>query len=245
MNDIKLSAKKKFYIYNTPGEYIFIPCRDGLYKITVVGGGGGGYGGGGFLEDKFPYQSSGGGGGSTTISLIELTADYIYKLTVGNGGNGGSRSRKPGTMNRGANGGNSHFDEILEAYGGNGGCHHKQHEYEKISGSGGKAFGGDVNINGSDGKSGYYLTSEKKYLSAYENGGNSTHGTGGMGHIYKQIRQVPTACRHLGNGSGTDGHDGKGYGAGGGGAGFYSFNKRGYSGGSGSCGLIIIEEMGD
>lgn len=242
----EMSAKKSFYIYNTPDEYIFVPCRNGLYKITVIGGGGGGFGGGGFLEEGFPYQSSGGGGGATSIALIELTANHLYRLTVGSGGLGGKRSSTPGAMNCGNDGGKSIFDKFLTADGGNGGYHHLQKEYVKISGCGGKASGGDININGGDGKCGYYLTSEKAYSSPIKSGGDSTHGTGAVGYTYKQIRQRSNAFRHImiSNGNGVKGLDGQGYGAGGGGAGFYSFNKSGYAGGDGSCGLIIIEESG-
>ena len=240
-NVTEIMTKKSFYIYNTPGEHIFTPRRDGIYKITVVGGGSGGYGGGGFLEDSYPYQSAGGGGGGTSVGRLELTASSQYKLTVGNGGSGGNRSYVPGTMNRGKNGGKSIFDKFITAYGGHGGHHHTQDD--EISGRGGKASDGDNKTDGGDGKFGYYLTSEKKYSCVCESGGSSTHGTGGMGHTYRQIRQGTTALRHIGNGSGIDGLDGRGYGAGGGGAGFYSFNKSGYAGGNGSCGLIIIEEV--
>ena len=241
-----ITAKKSFYIYNTPGRYRFVPCRGGLYKVTVVGGGGGGYGGGGFIEEIFPYQSAGGGGGGTSIGFIELEADRSYKLTVGRGGRGGERSSVPGTMNCGGKGRKSRFDEFLTADGGCGGYHHTQLEYARISSRGGQSSGGDINYTGGDGNGGYYLTSEQKYSSVYKikSGGDSSCGNGSRAHSYRQIRKAAMASRYTGNGDGVDGIDAKVYGTGGGGAGFYSFNKCGYAGGNGSCGIIIIEEAG-
>lgn len=234
VSDIK-TIKKSFYIYNTPGEYVFTPRTDGLYKITVVGGGGGGYGGGGFFREKFPYQSAGGGGGGTAIGVMYLQAGIEYGLTVGSGGSGGSRSIEPDTMNRGQNGEMSDFAGQLSASGGAGGCHHTQEGF-RLSGRGGEAWGGDKNICGGDGQGGYYLVGEKAYLSAKECGGSSTHGDGGKTLRYRQLRQRGIPC------GGADGLDGTGYGAGGGGAGFYSYALGGFKGGSGSCGLIIIEQ---
>lgn len=237
INKTVKTIKKSFYIYNTPGEYIFMPRFNGLYKITIVGGGGGGYGGGGFLKETFPYQSSGGGGGGTATGIVELETGITYKLIVGKGGIGGYRSSEPNTMNFGQDGGDSNFAGCLFAGGGEGGCRRSQDKYSySISGRGGEAWGGDKNIYGGDGKSGYYLVGERAYSQNSKSGGDSTHGHGGKSIPYRQLRQRGVSC------GGVDGFDGIGYGAGGGGAGFYAYAGVGFSGGSGGCGIIIIEE---
>jgi hypothetical protein len=167
-------------------------------KVTIVGGGAGG---GGSSGSTGVSGAAGGGAGATAIKYIySPSATYLYAV-----GAGGGASSPGGTTTFGTS--------LISAGGGAAGIGAANNA---IGGAGGNASGGDVNISGGHGFTGFNNTGGG--FPAGGNGGASSLGGGGCGVIN------------------LSGGNGQVPGSGGSGA------SNG-TGGSGAAGLIIVEEF--
>ncbi len=187
-------------------------------KVTVVGGGGGG--GGTASTAASNGSGAGGGGGGTAIKWFinsSISATYAYSVCQG-GFNAG-----PGN-NAGSAASSSAFGAIAATGGAGGGGSGGNVAIGFFTGgatTAGTGIGGDININGSVGLSGFSLAAGQFQGGA---GGSSAYGVGGAAVV---------------NASST-GNAGSGFGGGGGG-GTQSNNGGSAGGGTASFGTIIVE----
>lgn len=242
------------------GNYTPISTNQSWARVTVVGGGGGGGGGQQSNNNANTGGGAGGGGGATRVEWIKLnSASYAYAVgaagTGGNGaGNAGSSSRF-GTIR--AFGGSAGPSGIAnqDTTGADGGIvsYIVTDATNKFSsGSGGflsGGAGGRNQINGaavgfpvagtngivtastlSNTYAGGGATNNSGTYGGGGGGGDSAYGTGGAGGAGGSL-----------NTGGNAGSSASGYGGGGGGGGGDGFNIK--IGGSGSGGLVIIEEF--
>ena len=155
------------------------------YYLTVILVGGGGGGGGGGKGDKNNNGRSGGGGGGGACSMMRLypvTPGSLYKVTIGDGGYGGTREWDNPNRIVGGVGGTTTFTyngvDLLTAPGGNPG-----------------QIGSGANIYGGGGGSGG-IGSQYKNITDWHN--NKTYievtsGSGGNGRerIYQAVGGLP------------------------------------------------------
>lgn len=212
----KLIPALKKTIY-TSGSGNHVPDASTRYmEVEMIGGGGGG---GGADGDAGTAGIGGGGGAGAYLRKLytaPLAASYAY--AVGAFGAGGAAGN-----NAGVAGGNTTFG-ALTAPGGNGGSSVANGTTQVTVAGGGAsaaATGGDINIFGCAGSSGYRLDGATTFGG---DGGPSPLGTRGRG---------ATSASAVGAGAGV-------YGAGGGGARANSATDR--AGGNGSAGVIIVKE---
>lgn len=202
-------------------------------QVYCTGGGGGG---GGCDSDGNSVGATGGGGGGGTALIFytaaELGSSAVY--TVGSAGVGGTVNGSDG-----APGGQSTFNPngtgaTITGGGGVGGTGTGT-AYAPLNsvlngGSGGSGSGGQVNISGVDGGTGFgYGASTTTNSMMAGNGGSSFWGGGGNG---------PTRNNSAGSNAGVNATT---RGAGGSGA-INNNNTSGVSGGEGQAGLIFIVE---
>lgn len=152
-------------VFTSPGTWTN-PGNVQKVKVTVVGGGGGG---GGCANGYPGWGAGGGGGGGTAIEVIPFPSATNVPVTIGNGGS--ARPFVNGNAgSNGVSGGTSSFGAYCSASGGTGG---RGVDQPTGYGLGGSGSGGTLNITGGRG--------ELKWAPG-ENGqgGDSTHGFGGM-----------------------------------------------------------------
>jgi len=196
-----------------------------VIRVTAIGGGGGGGGTDGQGSGTGAAAGGGGAGGVAVKLITSVAASYTY--TVGAAGAGGTAG-----ANDGSTGGTTTFSGTgvsLSASGGVGGSGRSGSSSSGAAGSaggGGTATGGDLNITGSSGVTGYAAVQ----LNCLGNGAPSAYGSFGEGF---------RVSGSSGNGTGGSA---TGYNAGGGGASVVGSTANN-SGGAGAGGLIIIEEL--
>ncbi len=184
---------------------------DGLQyvEVEVVGAGGGGGG----ADNATAGGGGGGGGGYAKERILAASLSATEAVTVGRGGTGGANTGGNGTA-----GGDSSFGSFLSATGGGLG-NGDNTGGAAAGGSGGTGSGGDLNLSGSNGSSGFGLTG----AGSSGKGGDSFYGFGGAAII-----------------GSSAGSAGSLYGGGGGGA--ASNSASGNIGGDGAHGVVIITE---
>jgi hypothetical protein len=216
-------------VYGSPATWTK-PASVKAVKVTVVGGGGGGGGGGG------TYRGGGGGGGGVSVEYLDAPAlPGPVAVTVGSGG--GSAQA----------GGTTSFGPFLSATGGAAGTITPT---VGTGGAGGSGSGGQINLSGGSGARGG---------ASYGSGGGGAAGGGdGVRAAVSVVCPVDSNLSVGGGGAFGRGANGVppdpgpgfagipagGYGNGGGGA----FGNTGSpaqvtSAGSGSAGLVIVEEF--
>ena len=188
-------------------------CRK--IKVTAVGGGGGGGGGDGATSNV--GTGGGGGGGGVSVAFVDVTSVSAVAVTVGAGGGGGL-----GTAAGGA-GGTSSFGTYATGSGGGGGqggpAGTALNAY--AGGAGGIGSVGDLNYGGGPGLTSTRFSSTLGMSGA---GGSGPFGGGGQAIA-----------------ADSNGLAGTGFGAGGGGATAKTSVNR--TGGSGSAGVVFVEEF--
>jgi len=216
-------------VYGSPATWTK-PASVKAVKVTVVGGGGGGGGGGG------TFRGGGGGGGGVSVEYLDAPAlPGPVAVTVGSGG--GSAQA----------GGTSSYGAFLSATGGAAGGISPA---PGPGGAGGSGSGGQINLSGGSGARGG--ASQGSGGGGAAGGGDgvraaisivcpadSNLSVGGGGAFGRGANGVPPDP-----GPGFAGVPAGGYGNGGGGA----FGNTGSpaqvtSAGSGSTGLVIVEEF--
>ena len=203
---------------------------DGCVKIkaTLVGGGGGG---GGIQLSTGQYCGAGGGGaGAVGIVFLDVSAISSLNVTVGAGGDAGDG--RDGTGGNGGTGGFSNLNggALGAATGGNGGVGRSSAQGSSslnAGGNGGSASDCTVNGGGTPGGFGISLSGTNLQISGV--GGSSPYGGGGA------------SIRPSGSSVANSGINGSGFGSGGSGAASTS-NATAVFGGTGSPGIVIIEE---
>jgi hypothetical protein len=209
-------------VFTTSGIYTPSP-RLQYCEVECISGGGGG---GGSLTTSSTEISNGGGGGSGAYCKKLFTSATIgasQTVTIGSGGAGGIVSSGV----RGGTGGTTTFGSLLTATGGTGGeC--GTGIPNAAAGVGGTASGGDINLDGSQGRVGtgiFYATG-----TSVSSGGAGASSYYGSGNYETQGLS--------GSGSGVSG-----LGVGSGGTGAYSCSSStGQIGGSGISGIVICTE---
>lgn len=198
-------------VFDTAGSYTWTkPEGVKTIKVYVTGGGGSGAN-----NQNDTHKTAGGGAGGTAIKIIDVTNVSEVSLTVGAGGSSSSSF----TYANGNSGGTSSFGSYCSATGGYGGFRSNVPVLGGRGGAGGKGVGGDLNLTGGAGQSGFW--SGVNTDSSGGSGGNSFWGGGG-GYTSE-------------SGSATPGtHGGGGVGA----MGYHS----GALSSSGGDGIIVIEE---
>jgi hypothetical protein len=218
INIILLTASSGTYT-PTPGlRFAVVEC---------IGGGGGG----GNVIGATGLIFGGGGGGSGGYSRSVLTAATIgasQPYAVGAGGSPGSP---------GANGGAASFGSggLVSANGGQGGDYAGTAAHSGFGGAGGGISGaaGQLIMPGNPGQGGIWnAQSGTNITAAIGTGASSFYGGGAASALYNQIVASP---------GGYTGLNAGGYGSGGSGAIVLNF-AAGYAGGSGSNGVIIVNE---
>ena len=189
------------------------PASVAAVKVTVVGAGGGGGGS--------KYEREGGSGASGGVSIETIPAASIpgpVSVTVGNAGSGGSGGTN--SANPGSSGGTSSFGAFLSATGGSAGGSPPNPSDPGNPGTPGTATGGQINQPG-------YGRNQQDQAGGFDTWGG--WGRGGKEFIV--------------SGNINNGSSGAGYGAGGKEGGWCPSNSQGGNGGSGSAGLVIVEEI--
>lgn len=183
-------------------------------RVRLVGGGGGG--GGVTNAASSAAAAGGGGGGGFAEKWITAGLTDTVAVIVGAAGAGGATG-----ANNGIAGGDTSFGGYLSATGGAGGTSMTAGTSPTTGapGAGGSGVGGDINLPGCSGERGI-RSSGTVVIGA--RGGDSQLGAGAV------------------NQGNNDGSDGLGYGAGGGGGVTISTISR--AGGSGTPGIVIVEE---
>lgn len=209
----------KVYLESGSGTYN-PPAAVSQLKVEVQGAGGGGAGVPSTSASQGAASGSGGSGGYSQITISNPSASYTYDIGIaGTGGSAGQNGGNDGTattftdgvsVNIICNPGTGGVSMAATATSGSAG-----------GGVGGTATGGDFNVNGVRGGTGFITDGDRAELS---NGGNSYLGLGATGRIS------------------ANGTDASGYGAGGSGAN-NNANNGAKPGGNGSGGIIIIEEI--
>jgi hypothetical protein len=217
-------------VYGSPATWTK-PASIKAVKVTVVGGGGGGGGGGG------SFRAGGGGGGGVAIEYLDAPAiPGPVTVTVGGGG--------PSAVA----GGTSSFGPFNSATGGAAGA---ISPFVGAGGAGGSGSGGQINISGGSGAAG-------GDSSGTGGGGAAGGGDGVRGSAITQTCPVVYSISVGGGGAfgkgaigvsptpgpGATGNSAGGYGNGGGGAfGNTPSPAQVTSGGTGSAGIVIVEEF--
>lgn len=203
--------------FTSSGTYT--PTTNMVYCIVELVGGGGG--GGAANNPGFNNGGAGGGGGAGGYSRKLFDAATIgasQSVVIGAGGTPG------------APGNNSTFGSFLTCNGGGAGVGGGQ---ASPGAFGGSASGGDVNVTGTGGGSGFGILGASNFVGAQSGaGGGGPWGGGAPG------------CFSAGNSS-NPGYNSTGYGGGGGGAAGSSNSAGGFAsqpGGSGYQGVCIITE---
>lgn len=207
------SAATYFYI---DGTYT-VP--DGVTKIYVSGCGGGAGG---------SAYCGGGGAQSVVRKIINVTPGEFIPVTIGEGGNGTSYYCVDTTYPSGGDGTNTVFGTYLTLHGGYAAQYDSTTsritQWAKAGGNGGTAgVSGSVQIQG-----------DSTIALGGGNGGSSLFGVGGNGGMFDKADT--TFESYLAGG------DGIGYGSGGGG-GCVLVSGKISAAGSGTNGILIIEEV--
>lgn len=192
----------------TSGTSYTTPSNCTAIYVEMVGGGGGG----GSTNQGTNFGGGGGGAGAYCAKYFTVTGSTAYTYAIGAGGSGNNS----GNTN---NGGSTTFTvgaTTITAGGGTGGGGGQG------GGGGGTATNGDINVSGTPGCDGFYLSNTNS-LYIRGGGGNSVFG-GAPGTLWS-------------GGGGNGGASANGYGSGGGGA---TGNVQ--TSGSGSQGVIRIWE---
>lgn len=185
-------------------------------EVEMIGGGGGGGGADGDAGTAGVGGGGGAGGYLRKLYTAPLAASYAY--SVGAAGPAGAAGNHAGTA-----GGDTTFG-ALTAPGGNGGASVANGTTQvTVAGGGATAAptGGDINIPGESGSSGYRLDGSTTFGG---DGGHSMLGSRGRGAISASTTGVAAV----------------GYGAGGGGG--RANNATDRAGGNGGGGIIIVRE---
>jgi len=206
-------------IYTFTGSGSFTPTIPLTVNLLVVAGGGGG---GGAVGNITGCEGGGGGaGGFVSQSSVGLTANNVYSVTVGAGGNAGTPSAK------GGNGGDSQFGGSYTATGG---------------GGGGSGYLNSSGVNGSNGGSG---GGGGRGTGSYQGtAGSGTPGQGNVGAPGTSIGQggggggagAAGSAQNGGNGTANSISGSFVFYSGGGGAGVLSGNGSPGTGGNGGGG---------
>ena len=178
----------------------FTSLLDQTVDIFLVGGGGGG------LSHSGTYGSGGGGGGYTRTSLLALTKNLSYSVTIGVGGIGLKHTGADSSGEAGS-GGSTIFGNI-SVNGGAGGKYSfggsSSHHYGGNGGSG----GGNGNKGGADGGNGY--NNSKGIGSAGSGQGTTTREFGEpTGRLYADGGSASWAAEIIDSPTGSGGAGGK------------------------------------
>jgi hypothetical protein len=215
---------------------ITLDPRTLYYLVEVLGGGGGGGGSGPIGAVGSAGCGGGGGAGGYTSKLIIRDAGRNPRCTVG-----------PGGGNTANGGTSSYLDDVdtLQGLGGNAGTlgNPSINAYPVNGGSGGNATGGDINIQGELGESGFEYgqgaVGQSSSPAMGANGGDgasSRFGSGGRGAKLSGATTLNSTA---------PGIAATGYGSGGGGGYHQTGGASSASnvGGAGSPGLVVITEF--
>lgn len=200
--------------FTTSQTYTITNSR--VRRIRVTAQAAGGAGGGSAATDAGTISvGTGGGGGATATGFFATTPGYTASLVVGAPGVGVSGGN-------GTAGGNTSFGALLLAQGGLGGLLYGPTSPPFTGGwpNTAAATGGYLQVAGSDGGAGIMIGT----TGISGAGGNSLHGVGG-------------GVANVGAGGAA-----KNFGAGGGGS-VSNQSSAAFAGGTGSGGLILIEEF--
>ena len=177
----------------------FTSLLDQTIDIFLVGGGGGA------ISKKGNYGSGAGGGGYTRTSLLGLTKNLSYNVTIGAGGIG---STPAGTdVSEAGSGGSTIFGNI-SVNGGAGGRYNygsgSTHHYGGNGGSG----GGNGNKGGADGGNGYNNSKGSGYAGFGQ--GTTTREFGeATGRLYADGGSASWAAEIIDSPTGSGGAGGK------------------------------------
>lgn len=208
-------------VFTSPGTWTN-PGNVTKVKVTVVGGGGGG--GGGPSPANIKHGGPGGAAGGTSIEVISFPSATNVPVTRGGGGTGGPQPVG------GNSGGTSSFGSYCSATGGQGGRGSFPGNPASGWGSlGGIGSGGNLNLRGGSGTTGYREMSSPTYYFVCGKGGDSYLSAGG--------RDSVATSNGPGIAAGQAGH----LGSGGGGAGKGAQTNSNANAGSGGAGVVIVE----
>jgi len=193
-------------------------------RVRVVGGGGGSGGCEATGAGEISIGAGGGGGGYAEERLAMSALSASETVTIGAGGAGGAAG-----LNNGSTGGATVFGSFLTGSGGGGGgggAAATPDDAVSNPGGGGAASGGDINVGGDFGRSGFAQATNRLYRSF---GGGSVLGQAGGGNIVNQTGADAVAGDNYGGGA-TGPVNGP------------SLSSR--AGAAGGAGVVIVEIFG-
>ena len=177
----------------------FKSLLDQTIDIFLVGGGGGA------ISKKGNYGSGGGGGGYTRTSLLALTKNLSYNVTIGAGGIGSTPAGID--VAEAGSGGSTIFGNISVNGGAGGRCNYGSGSTHHYGGNGGSG-GGNGNKGGADG--GYGYNNSKGSGSAGSGQGTTTREFGeATGRLYADGGSASWAAEIIDSPTGSGGAGGK------------------------------------
>ncbi len=211
-------------IFTSSGTWTKATLNPKFVRVTVVGGGGGASGGASTGASNGGASGGGGGGGTAIRTILAASLGATETVTVGAGGTAGV-----GASSSGGSGGASSFGAFCTANGGSGSTSSSNNTSNFVSAgaAGGTATGGDINMTGGAGLTGFFL-------------GVDCVSGGHGGATFIAGRTLGAIRNSSGSTNGTSG--GANTGAGGSG-GMRTGSSGASTGGAGGTGIVIVEEF--